>query len=304
MIKNKPLIYVSSVYLITGLYSLLYLKIPYSTSNFISVMVTSFYMFIPFLCSIFLSKFVYKESVKANINLYFKWTPWYIAAILIPLILAYLSFIIALLIPGVSVDPEMSDLMNRFSKTLNEIQLQKAKEQSEYMKRIFKTEYYYFIIGFINAVIFGSSVNAIFGFGEEAGWRGFLLNALKEKGFYKASLITGTIWGVWHLPLVIQGHNYGKYHIAGIFMMTIWTILLSPLFTYIVHKTGSVIAAAIMHGVLNASPGISIVYLKGGNEITTGITGISGMIALIIINLLIFIYDKYFDENKVINKTI
>ena len=301
MKKNKSLTFIITVYIVSAFYSLIYLKIPYSTLIFKSMVVISFYMFIPFLCSIFLSKFVYKESLMENINLKFKWSNWYFLAILIPVVLAYLSFLIALILPDVKLDPEMSGIMNKFAKIMEPQQFEKAKQQSEQMKQMFKTDYYYLIIGFINAVIYGATINAVFGFGEEAGWRGFLLNSLKDKGFYKASLIIGIVWGIWHLPVVIQGHNYGKYRIIGVVMMTLWTVLLSPLFTYVVYKTGSIISASVFHGVLNATPGIALAYLKGGNELTVGITGLAGMISLLILNIIVFIYDKYFDSQKVIN---
>jgi len=39
---------------------------------------------------------------------------------------------------------------------------------------------------------------------EETGWRGMLQPALEEKmNFILATLITGVIWGVWHLPLFL-----------------------------------------------------------------------------------------------------
>ncbi|HPD19511.1 MAG TPA: CPBP family intramembrane metalloprotease, partial [Candidatus Goldiibacteriota bacterium] len=243
---------------------------------------------------------VYKESISVNIRLKFKWNWWYLAAVLIPVILGYLSFLIALLLPGVQLDPEMSSIMDKFSGMMQPEQMEKARQQMKQMSNDFKTEYFYLITGLINAIIFGATINAVFGFGEEAGWRGFLLNSLKDKGFYKASIITGIVWGIWHLPVVIQGHNYGQYRIAGIFMMTLWTVLLSPLFTYVVYKTDSVIAAAVFHGVLNAVPDIAIAYIKGGNELTTGITGLSGMISLLILNVIIFVYDRFFAKKKII----
>ena len=45
--------------------------------------------------------------------------------------------------------------------------------------------------------------------GEELGWRGFLVPELIDwVGFRKASLLSGIIWGFWHLPGILTG-NYG-----------------------------------------------------------------------------------------------
>lgn len=40
------------------------------------------------------------------------------------------------------------------------------------------------------------------GFGEEAGWRGFLLPALLPRlGAFRATLVVAAVWMLWHLPL-------------------------------------------------------------------------------------------------------
>jgi membrane protease YdiL (CAAX protease family) len=301
MLKNKALTYTVFVYAVSALYSLLYLIFPLNDkSSPVSNIITPVYMFIPLICSVILSKLVYKESFRENISLKFKWNDWYFFALLIPIVLAFLAFGFSLLLPGISLAPDMAGMLGKFKEMLTPEQFEQAVKQSEHMKEVFKTDYYYLIVGALNAVVFGATINMVFAFGEEAGWRGFLLNALKDKGFFKASLIIGVIWGVWHLPVIIQGHNYGKYHVIGIFMMTAWTVLLSPLFTYVVYKTGSVLSAAIMHGVINAAPGIALAYIKGGDELTMGITGFAGFLGLIVINAGIFIYEKYFAEEKVI----
>ncbi len=81
-----------------------------------------------------------------------------------------------------------------------------------------------------------------------------------------------------------MGHNYPTYPVLGVFMMTAWCILLSPLFLYITIKAKSVIATAIMHGTVNGTAGISIMILEGGNELTVGLTGLAGFIAISLIN--------------------
>jgi|GEM_PF-6474532 len=52
-----------------------------------------------------------------------------------------------------------------------------------------------------------------------------------------------------------------------LFMMIIFCLLLSPIFSYIRIKSRSVVAAAIMHGTLNATRGLSIMVVKGGGDL-------------------------------------
>lgn len=291
MLKNRALTFIVTVLSVSAVYSLLWLKFPYGkgTAGFV---LTAAYMFIPLLCSLALQLLVYKEPLK-DIGFSFKWTPWYFLA-LIPVVYAFITFGVSLLMPGVTYSPDMSGMIERFAKMMTEEQIKQGMEAFDAIKD------YYLLIAAGQAVFFGITINAVFAFGEEAGWRGFLLNSLKDKGFIKLSLITGLVWGIWHAPVVLQGHNYPDHRVAGVFMMILWCMLLSPLFTYVVIKTKSAVSAAFMHGVLNASPGITYAYIKGGNDLTSGYTGAAGMIALVIILAVLFAYDRYFAKEKVI----
>lgn len=142
-------------------------------------------------------------------------------------------------------------------------------------------------------MIAGITINAVAAFGEELGWRGFLQKELGYMGFWKSSAIIGIIWGFWHAPLILQGHNYPQHPVEGVFMMTVWTLLLSPIFSYIRIKARSVIAAAIIHGSLNATVGLAIMVVKGGSDLTIGVTGLAGFIVLAIVNLSIFLFEHF-----------
>jgi len=72
--------------------------------------------------------------------------------------------------------------------------------------------------------------------------------------------------------------------------MTVFTLLLSPIFCYIRIKAKSVISAGIVHGTINAIGGIPLLVIKGGNDLAVGITGLAGFIALAIVNIGLFIY--------------
>ena len=140
----------------------------------------------------------------------------------------------------------------------------------------------------ILALLAGPTINAFFAFGEELGWRGFLQKELSPLGFWKSSFLIGLIWGIWHFPLILQGHNYPQHPILGLGMMLISTILISPLFGYIRIKTNSVIAVSILHGTFNSAAGISLAFVKRGSNLTVGIQGLSGFIIFFIVNILLF----------------
>lgn len=109
-------------------------------------------------------------------------------------------------------------------------------------------------------LVVGMTINAVFAFGEEFGWRGYLLWELAPLGFWKASFVTGAVWGIWHAPVIVAGYNYPSFPVVGVGVMTVACLSFSPVYTYLVVRAESVVAAAFVHGVFNGSAGLVIAY--------------------------------------------
>ena len=126
-------------------------------------------------------------------------------------------------------------------------------------------------------------------FGEEWGWRGYLLPKLSKRlPLIPTLLISGLIWGLWHAPLTIVGHNYGigypGFPFAGIGMMCLFCTVLGTILSYVTLKSGSCIPAIIGHGAINGVAAIGIYFTPtGGNPFVgpapTGIIGILPFLA-------------------------
>lgn len=102
-------------------------------------------------------------------------------------------------------------------------------------------------------------------FGEEWGWRGYLLpKMLKQFKIVPALLISGVIWGVWHMPLIIIGHNYGVgyrgYPIVGILAMCVFCTVIGIILSYVTIKTGSCMPAVMGHGMLNGFAAAGLMF--------------------------------------------
>jgi uncharacterized protein len=93
----------------------------------------------------------------------------------------------------------------------------------------------------------------MFTFGEEYGWRGYLLPRLLPLGEIRASVLLGVIWGVWHLPLLLAGFNYPGVNIfLAIIVFIFATVALSFTYTWFyVASSGSVLVAAVFHASTN-----------------------------------------------------
>jgi membrane protease YdiL (CAAX protease family) len=246
------------------------------------------YMFIPSVCSFILQRFIYKEPLK-ELGLSFpikKSWMWFLIAWILPVAIASVTIFSSLLIPGVHFSQGMEGLFEKYRSLLTPEQLSQMHNSLNTMP------IHPFFLGIILALFAGASINAIAAFGEELGWRGFLFNQVEKRGIWKASAFTGLIWGLWHAPFIIQGHNYPEHPFLGVFMMVVFTILLSPVMHLIRLKTKSVFSAAIFHGTINASVGLPVMLVNGGNDLTVGVFGIGGFIVLVLINTGVYLYLK------------
>lgn len=107
----------------------------------------------------------------------------------------------------------------------------------------------FFYITIINLI-----PSAIMALGEEIGWRGFLVPELSEwGGLKKAGLISGIIWGIWHLPGILGG-NYGQTGTPLWFRLTCFAILVistGVLLAWLRMKSGSIWPVVIFHATHN-----------------------------------------------------
>lgn len=120
------------------------------------------------------------------------------------------------------------------------------------------------------ALTLGPLINVLFTMGEELGWRGFLLPHLLPLGQWKAVILSGVIWGVWHAPAIAQGHNYPGYPILGIFMMIIFCVLLGIIISWLYINTKSPWVAALAHGAVNAIAGLPVLFFAPDFNVALG----------------------------------
>lgn len=120
------------------------------------------------------------------------------------------------------------------------------------------------------AILLAPFINVLFAFGEELGWRGFLLPNLMPLGQWKAILLSGVIWGIWHAPAVAQGLNYPGYPVLGIFMMIVFCVLLGTIFSWLTLNTRSPWSAALSHGAVNAVAGLPVLFFQPGFNMAFG----------------------------------
>ena len=142
-------------------------------------------MFTPMTSAILVQKFVYKEPLKKPLGISFKLNRWWLVAWLLPPFIAFATVGISSLIPGISYSQEMTGFFERFEGIIPSEQLERMRAQ------IAAFPIHIFWIALILGLLAGITVNAVAGFGEELGWRGFLLKEFENMGLWKLSAIIG-----------------------------------------------------------------------------------------------------------------
>jgi membrane protease YdiL (CAAX protease family) len=100
----------------------------------------------------------------------------------------------------------------------------------------------------LNATLF-FLISILSALGEEIGWRGLLVPQLaKEYNFSMTAVVSGSIWALWHFPLIIFGsYNSGSdlpVSLASFFLLVIGASLMMAWLTI---RTGSLWPAVILH---------------------------------------------------------
>ena len=150
------------------------------------------------------------------------------------------------------------------------------------------------LITILQVVIICPIINIIPTLGEELGWRAYLLPKLRLLLPDRAALVvTGIIWGLWHAPVIVMGHNYGTsytgYPWLGILMMVVFCVWLGIIEGYMTIKLNSVIPAAMIHSTVNAGAGLPILMAQSGSNPLLGptITGLIGGLPFILTALIL-----------------
>jgi membrane protease YdiL (CAAX protease family) len=136
---------------------------------------------------------------------------------------------------------------------------------------------------FIATITIAPILNSIPAFGEELGWRGYLLPRLQPLGESEALIISGLVWGLWHVPFVLLlGYHYPAHRAEGALLFTAIVILLGIYVGYLRLASGSTVLAAFAHGMFNSQfYGVWQLIFPNIDPILGGMTGLAGAAVLL-----------------------
>lgn len=255
--------------------------VPGSTYTLAFLLTAIVYMGAPAIANV-LTRLVSREGWQ-NVGLrphFRRGWPFWVATWLLPVIFTILGAVVYFLIFPQDFDPKLT-LLNKMIA-----QAGPAAAGMSAMTLI--------LIQTVQAVLISPLINGLFTFGEEFGWRAYLLPKLMPLGGKRAVLALGVIWGVWHWPIIAMGHNYGLdypgFPWLGMGMMVVMCIGLSTFLSWATLRGGSVWPAVIGHAAVNgiSSLGALVLVEGAGNPLVGPVpTGVIGMAAWIVAAILI-----------------
>lgn len=188
---------------------------------------------------------------------------------------------------GIAAFGEVSVTGARFSRYMDDLLANAAMSNSNAQVEFLRALPGWAVLGVMLLVglLAAFTVNLPFMLGEELGWRGYLWLRLREWPEGRRVLFTGLVWGLWHAPLIVMGHNYPGQPVAGIAMMVLFCLAAGWLFDLTRTYSGSIWSACVLHGLINGTAGAAAIFAWNGDVLVAGIAGLAGVIALLVLAL-------------------
>ncbi|MEZ4621147.1 MAG: CPBP family intramembrane glutamic endopeptidase [Caldilineaceae bacterium] len=115
------------------------------------------------------------------------------------------------------------------------------------------------------------------------GWRGYMLTRLIDARIPQPVLVSGLIWGVWHLPLILSGLCAAGPNplVSALWFMVAITVA-SFLYAKLRLATGSISLVIMLHGAWNSTIQ-SVFDVSTSGEHATLWVGESGILVMLTI---------------------
>ncbi|WP_135365143.1 CPBP family intramembrane glutamic endopeptidase [Halosimplex halophilum] len=150
-------------------------------------------------------------------------------------------------------------------------------------------------VQFVQALVAAPLLNSVATFGEEFGWRAYLLPKLAPLGWRRALVTHGVVWGVWHWPVIAMGYNYGLAYTGapwlGLAAMTVATVGLGVFLGWVTLRSGSVFPAVVGHAMINGSAGLATLFATAVPNPVFGPTpvGLVGVVPWLAVAAVLFV---------------
>ena len=254
-------------------------------------------MLIPAFSAFIVRKFITKEGFRGS-GLCIGWKRYYIIAYTLPILIVTATYVLSIIIGYGKVyisESELIEHLKELTKQGGVTTIPKPPMGLSYSE--------WFLLLSVASITALVPLAWVFGFGEEFGWRGYLLPKLMSLGKWKALIMTGFLWWLWHTPLtlIIPSSSQLSLMETTIIALTglLAAILVNIMFAWLYYASGSIFTAALAHALYNQTARALAIFISV-NPI------IFNVITVITLALVIFILYKLKQIDKIteqVNRT-
>jgi membrane protease YdiL (CAAX protease family) len=147
-----------------------------------------------------------------------------------------------------------------------------------------------FLVMLLSTATWIAVYGCIFTAGEEIGWRGYMLTRLIDAGVPRPVLVSGLIWGLWHIPLVIAGiYAAGPYPALSAVLFMVSVTSMAYILARMRLETGSIWPVIFAHSAWNSIIENAFDPAAKGKMagLWTGESGILTIVVLIVVAVLV-----------------
>ena len=247
-------------------------------------------MLAPAFSAFIVRKFITKEGFKGS-GLCIGLKRYYIVAYILPVLIVVSTYVISIIIGYGKVYMSESELMEYLKELTKQAGITAIPKPP--MNLSYREWFLFLSIASLTAFI---PIAWFFGFGEEYGWRGYLLPKLLPLGRWRALILTGFLWWLWHTPLMLIAptttHARSIELLALTFTSFLATILVNIVFAWIFYASRSIFAAALAHASYNQAARALTIFIKTNSLAFNTIT-------VVLLTLVVFILHKFKQINKI-----
>jgi hypothetical protein len=209
---------------------------------------------------------------------------WFLVAWVIPPAIAVGSMLLSNFSPGAEL---AFDPLRKLETVAGQLPPEQLAEARKNLAGV--SPWLFFFGNLMPALLYGATLNAAVAMAEEVGWRVMLLRELKGLGFFGAALTTGLVRGLWAFPLAWYGFPLRESPHQGAWVVLATSLVVGLLSSYLRLRSGSVLPAALLWGGLSSGGEdlVSRLFVVGGVDWQTGLTGLPGLVLLTVVTLLV-----------------
>jgi membrane protease YdiL (CAAX protease family) len=142
-----------------------------------------------------------------------------------------------------------------------------------------------FVVMLALTATIGTIFGALSAAGEEIGWRGYMLLRLIDAGVPRPVLVSGLIWALWHIPLVLAGvYVAGSSPVISAVLLIVTVTSFGFVIARMRLETGSIWPAIALHAAWNSiiQAAFDAATTGAGAALWVGEAGILTALALVV----------------------